>query len=120
MAIFQGENLSFKIVFKDETGTIIPANTIDEIDAVLYLETNNRPYVTYAYPTAVAPVRDIVKENDDSGFLFELAGVDSATLPVGRYIIQMTYTVTSSAFPLDSNKKISTQKGPLISILKAV
>jgi len=133
MAIFQGENLSFTIVLKDEDNAVIPVTSVNDIVALLYLESNKKPYIYWAYdagssiyprpyvssttPTIVLTAKDMEANLTSNGFLFELLSADTAILPPGRYIIQISYNTTNAALSEDKN---SIQKGALVSILKSV
>ena len=121
MAIFQGENLSFRIVLKDENGDTILTSEVDDISAKLYNETNNKIYVLYELTgnSDTGPLDRTIADDTDA-YLFELYAADSITMPPGRYIVQITYKVTDTLFPEDNNKKITIQKGALISIMKAI
>lgn len=122
MAIFQGENLAFKIILKDSNGSVIETTSIDDISAKLYNEAQNKVYIEYALGNGDSGILDrtIIADDDHSGFLFEIYGVDSAILLPGRYIIQIEYKVSDSRFPKDNDYKIYKQKGALITINKAL
>lgn len=119
MAIFQGENLAFKIVLKDENGDSISTDDINSIEATLYNETSKKVAVEYD-ETGTDPIRLIDPASDKSGFEFELSAVDTVGMAPGRYIIQIDYTVTNGVFDLDGSLKKTTQKGALVSIMKSI
>ena len=142
MAMFQGENATFKIILKDDAGdTIDPTNIVD-IVASLYLESNYKRYVHWGLkpdPTVTPPenpenpnidglydrdpdgltTRSMVTSGtgDDAGFELYLQSEDTLIMPPGRYIIQITYNTTNA--PLAGGEN-STQKGALLTLKKAL
>lgn len=122
MAILQGENIKFKIVINDQDGGTITTNNITSISANLYNEASRKEYIGYSQipPYDSIDNREILTEDDDSGYILRLYGVDTATLPPGRYIIEIKYTMLDLDFEEDGGHKIYKQNGALISVKKSI
>lgn len=124
MAIFQGENIKFKIVLKDNGVVVSTApSVISDISAKVYLESNSKVYLEYTLNGVDnGPLsRRLVNDGFNTGYLMEIYAVDSITMPPGRYIIQVKYKTVDADFQGgDLGKKINIQKGVLITILKSV
>jgi len=129
MAIFQGENIKFKITVTNQDGDVVPNSQVQSISANLYNENNRKVYISYADDNGDAGILDrlIRKVGDDPGpadpnadYWFAIAGVDSLTLLPGKYIIQIEYALVDTDFNKDNGQKIYKQNGALISIKKSI
>jgi len=138
MAVFQGENLLFSIILKDNDGVAIPTSEINDIVATLYLEYNDKPYFHFGLdpdpnipvdteglydrnPIWTIPVSGVTSPitaiPEDDAFSFAITSTQTNALKPGRYIIQITYNTTNGSF---TDNKNSIQKGALLSISKGV
>lgn len=124
MAIFQGENIKFKIVIKNQEDSVVNTSQIATIKADLYNEASRKVYIEYADDNTNTGILDRVISEDPadpaSGYILIIYGVDSETLPAGRYIIEIEYTMVDSDFDADGGQKIYKQNGALISVKKSI
>jgi len=124
MAIFQGENIKFKIVIKNQEGSVVSTSQIATIKADIYNESNRKVYIQYADDNSNTGILDRVINEDPadptSGYMLIVYGVDSETIIAGRYIIEIEYTMTDTDFDKDGGQKIYKQNGALFSVKKSI
>jgi len=121
--IFQGENILFKIILRDENDAVIPCASVLYIRANLYNEASNKIYIQYTDTATNATIltRKITDGVDTTSFDLPVYGVDSDILPPGRYIIEIEFATTDVSFgDPDGNKRVSKQNGTLFSVIKSI
>lgn len=95
--MYQGENAKFDIELKDHDGNVIPWANIEDIQILIYRDSDKKVYLKYAkvhqegweYVTAYI---------DGLKSYFDVTSTQTAALPLGTYILRIKSIVTDINF----------------------